>query len=139
MGLFRRAGKKMEDGKTSSGFFVWESNWRNLTYGRPYVVIILGVVVLALSMFVLSRLPPKKTTYFTNPKEIAWSTCTQAVEEQTGVPASDADEFSPIKVTLLSEDHYQMDVRYAKENASYRCEVKAASNGDWQLISVRMK
>ena len=114
-------------------------NWRNYIYGRSPAFYILAVIVIALLIYAITRIPDKTTTFRASPRESAWAACTQSVEKQIGLAASEAETFRPIKVTLMADDGYQVDVHYAKTNAAYRCTVKESPEGNWQVLSLTVK
>lgn len=79
---------------------------------------------------------PKPTTA---PQESAWYACTTFVQQQLGVSLLDAQDYTSGGVTVLGNDQYSVEVFYADQGSSYRCELSRHVNGDWELLGLEAK
>jgi hypothetical protein len=114
-------------------------NWRDHIYGHGPAIYILALVVLGLIIFFAARAPIKTTVYTLSPRQSAWNACTAAVEKQLGLAPAEAEEFSPVAVTLLGENKYQADVHYPGKNVTRTCTVEQTPGGKWQVVSSQAK
>ena len=73
------------------------------------------------------------------PQENAWYACTLFIQQQLGLSMGDAQRYNPSGVTTLEAEHYKIEVYYAKQGNTYRCELIHHSNGDMELVSLEAK
>lgn len=95
---------------------------------RPLPAMIIFIALVSLACAGSSTPVPTATV-----QESAWTACTLFVEQQVGISYLDAQEYNPAGVTDLGSDRYQVEVFFAEQNQTYRCELLRRSDGNWQL------
>ena len=97
---------------------------------------------LFLIVFILSACgggPKVAPTPTTTPQERAWYACTSFIQQQLDLSILDAQDYTPSGVTTSGGDQYTVEVFYADQGDTYRCELARHANGDWQLLSLEVK
>jgi hypothetical protein len=72
-------------------------------------------------------------------QEGAWYACTSFVEEQLTISTSKAERYTARGVSLAAADQYVVEVYYPKLGDVYRCKLLRNSNGDMELLSLKLK
>lgn len=73
------------------------------------------------------------------PEEKAWYACTYFIQQQLGLSTRDAQRYTASGVKTLEENHYQVEVYYAQQGDTYRCELSRHENGDMQLLGLETR
>jgi hypothetical protein len=73
------------------------------------------------------------------PEEGAWYSCTLFIQQQVGLSTNDAQRYTPSRVTTLADDQYRVEVFYADQGDTYRCELLRHTNGDMELLSLEVQ
>lgn len=71
-------------------------------------------------------------------EENAWTACTLLIEKQLKISFLDAQDYNPSGVTPLDNDHYLVAVYYAKYSDTYQCFLLHDSDGDWNLLELKV-
>ncbi|MBV6396887.1 MAG: hypothetical protein HFACDABA_02489 [Anaerolineales bacterium] len=100
------------------------------------IVVVLCIIILALTQLNKKSSPPTPTS---TPQESAWYACTLFVERQLGVSTSKAQRYTPSGVTTAAANQYIVEVYYAELGDIYRCELLRHTNGDMELLSLKVK
>jgi len=100
------------------------------------IVVVLCIVILALTQLKGKSSSPTPTS---TPQESAWYACTLFVEKQLGASTSKAQRYTASGVTVAAPDQYIVEVYYAELGDIYRCELLRHSNGDMELLSLKVK
>lgn len=106
--------------------------------------LILAIVGICFFVFLLSQCSAHGggnalPTATASPQENAWYACTLFVEKQLSISSSDAQRYNPSGVTLLTGNQYQVEVYYAKYTSFYQCVISHRPDGNWELISLKVK
>jgi len=99
----------------------------------------LFLIVFLLSACGGSGVPTAVPTPTSTPQEKAWYACTAFIDRQLGLSFLDAQDYTPSGVTTSGSDQYTVEVFYADQGDTYRCELSRHANGDWQLLSLEVK
>jgi hypothetical protein len=105
-------------------------NRKNLAI--PFLVFVLFMASLACGG--TSKSSPTSTA-----EESAWTACTLFIEKQLDISFLDAQDYSPSGVTALGDGQYEVKVYYAKYSDTYKCTILRRSNGDWQLLDLKVQ
>jgi len=73
------------------------------------------------------------------PQELAWTACTVFVKQQLDIPTGDAQRYTPSGVTTLADGRFMVEVYYANQGSTYRCELVRHPNGNTELLSLDVK
>jgi hypothetical protein len=100
---------------------------------RIYIMFAL-LAILAIACGGASKAEPTST-----PESKAWTACTLFVQRQVGLSPEGAQRFTADGVTDMGDNHWRVDVFYAGESDTYRCDLLKRDDGNWQLddLSVR--
>ncbi len=72
------------------------------------------------------------------PQENSWYACTQFIQQQLGISSLEAQRYNPDGVKTLADNQFEVTVYYAKLGTFYRCGILYRSDGNWQLISLKV-
>ena len=78
------------------------------------------------------------TTPTSTTEENAWSACKLLIEMQLKISPRDAQEYNPSGVTPIDNDHYLVAIYYAKYSDTYQCFLRHDSDGDWNLLELKV-
>ena len=101
------------------------------------VVVCAGFIILW--AMVQSGSKSTKSTSTSTPQESAWYACTMFIQKQLGLSLTDAQRYTPSGATSLGANQYRVQVYYAKTGDTYRCELLRHSNGDMELLDLKVK
>jgi hypothetical protein len=107
---------------------------------RGCLYTVIAIILIILVIWIWGKLDPgtdlnPKTTF--TPAEDAWTTCTMFIERQLGLSIMDAQEYNPSGVTVPADNEFIVNVYYAKNNATYQCDILKQSDGNWNLLALR--
>ncbi|MCC6690206.1 MAG: hypothetical protein IT235_01610 [Bacteroidia bacterium] len=102
---------------------------------------VVAIAVICICLWAVAQIGSKASpaTPTSTPQRSAWVACTLFIEKQLGVSTSKAQRYTPSGVTTTAPDQYIVEVYYAELGDIYRCELLRHSNGDMELLSLKVK
>lgn len=98
------------------------------------------VIIICIAIYAMSQSSANSdATPTSTPQESAWYACTLFIEQQLGADTSDAQRYTSSGVVDQGGGQYQVTIYYANTATSYQCDLARHSNGDMELLSLKVK
>jgi len=111
---------------------------KHMYMSRNFKVLLCLIVLFIVSLACAGSSNSSPTRPTSTTEENAWWACKLLIEKQLKISPRDAQEYNPSGVTPIDNDHYLVAIYYAKYSDTYQCFLRHDSDGNWNLLELKV-